>query len=149
MQVFILGAVTGASEYHLSKFNTYQKTIKSVFQKAKIIDYRDILDYKKEISSDSSDFEINKQIANFDLEQVKNSNILIADISSLSTGLGIELGIALTYKKKIIFCFEKNTNISTMITGTFYDMTFIEYEDVKDLGNKLSKELKKWKGLKI
>lgn len=141
MQFFILGAVTGASEYHLSKFNIYQKTIKNVFSNSKIIDYRDILDYKKEISLDFSSFEINKKMANFDLEQVKNSDILIADISSLSTGLGIELGIALTYKKKIIFCFEKNTNVSTMITGTFYNSSFIEYEDLKDLENKLTEEL--------
>lgn len=148
MQIFILGAVTGASEYHLTKFNAYQKTIKSLFPKAKIIDYRDILDYKKEISLDFSDFEINKKMANFDLEQVKNSDILIADISSLSTGLGIELGIALTYKKKIIFCYEKNSKISTMITGTFYNSPFIEYEDIKDLENQLSKELKQWKDLK-
>ncbi len=148
MQIFILGAVTGTSEYQLAKFDVYKKISHNIFNNYQVIDYRDILDYKKELPLSFSDFEINKEMAKFDLEQVKNSNLLIADISSLSTGLGIELGTALAYKKQIIFCYEKNSKISTMITGTFYNSPFIEYEDIKDLESQLSKELKKWKDLK-
>ena len=46
-------------------------------------------------------------------------------------------------KKKIVFFYEHNTTISSMITGAFPKAEFIEYKNGKDLQEKLKKYFKK------
>lgn len=47
------------------------------------------------------------------------------------------------YDKKMIFCYQKGSYVSSMITGTFCDAVYIEYENLQDLKNKLSETLNK------
>lgn len=82
-------------------------------------------------------------MTDFDLQRVKQSDVMVCDISMQSIGLGIELGVASIYDKKMIFCYQKGSYVSSMITGTFCDAVYIEYENLQDLKNKLSETLNK------
>ena len=66
-----------------------------------------------------------------------NCDLMIAEISHRSTGLGIELWRADVYNVPIIFIFKKWTKIAWSVK--VIDGNFIEYDDSKDLIEKLEK----------
>jgi hypothetical protein len=61
----------------------------------------------------------------------------LAEVSYPSTGLGIELGFAYLYKKKIICIYKSWVKISSSLKNICED--FIEYVDLEDLSFKLRK----------
>lgn len=66
---------------------------------------------------------------------IKDSDLLIAEISFPSTGLGIELGRAEVFGKRVVCIFKKNSEYSKAIN--FVSEDFIEYEDSEDMVKKL------------
>lgn len=78
----------------------------------------------------------------YDLSEVRSSDLIICDLSEISTGMGLELGVAHEISKKILFLYKKNSYVSNMITGAFMNSCFIEYRDIKELEKKLETEIK-------
>ena len=141
MKIFLAGAVSSASENQLQKYNVYKAVLESFGDLTfpdKIWEFRQkCIDENPE----KTKIEIDKLMTDYDLNLVRESDIIVCDISQVSTGLGIELGVALEHKKKIIFFYEKGSYISNMITGSFSKCSFFEYEDIEVLKQKLSKTL--------
>jgi nucleoside 2-deoxyribosyltransferase len=67
---------------------------------------------------------------------IKNSDLIIAEVSYPSTGQGIELGWANSLNKNILCIYKKNQKFSSSLK--FITDNFIEYENTEDLINKLS-----------
>ena len=67
----------------------------------------------------------------------KKCNLIIADVSSPSTGQGIELGWANFYKIPIICIYKQGSNYSKSLTSI--SKKFIKYKDGEDLVKKLNK----------
>ena len=84
-------------------------------------------------------------MVDFDLDLVRNCDVMICDISQISTGLGIELGTILEQNKKIVFFYETGSYVSNMITGAFSDSEFIEYQNIEDLKQSLLAVMNKLK----
>lgn len=145
MKLFLAGAVSTATENQLEKYNTY-KTILEEFGTLtfpdKIWEYREkcIREFPKK-----SKLEIDKLMVDFDLDLVRNCDVMICDISQISTGLGIELGTILEQNKKIVFFYETGSYVSNMITGAFSDSEFIEYQNIEDLKQSLLAVMNKLK----
>ena len=137
MKLFLAGAVSTATESQLEKYNTY-KTILEEFGTLtfpdKIWEYREkcIREFPEK-----SKLEIDKLMVDFDLDLVRNCDVMICDISQISTGLGIELGTILEQNKKIVFFYETGSYVSNMVTGDFSDSEFIEYQNIEDLKQSL------------
>lgn len=74
-------------------------------------------------------------------DYIEHCNILVADVSIPSIGLGIELGWASMLNKKIICTYKTGSKISTSIE--FISKIIIEYSDSKDLIKKLEDEILK------
>lgn len=72
-------------------------------------------------------------------EIIKSSDMLIADITYKSTGVGIELGWADTFQVPIICIYKKGSKFSKYLSILTKD--FIEYTSSKDLVRKLEKAL--------
>lgn len=141
MKIFLGGAVSVASHKQLEKYNAY-KEILSGFGELTVPD--DIWDYRQKCIDESPNekkIEIDKKMVEYDLNLVKNTELMVCDISEQSTGLGIELGIAKENKIDVIFCYQKGSYVSNMLTGAFFDKVFIEYENIEDLKEKLLKSL--------
>lgn len=66
---------------------------------------------------------------------IRNADIVVAEVSYPSTGMGIELGWANAFGVTI-FCFYKNGSTYSKSLRKVSD-TFIEYEDGEDLVKKL------------
>ena len=68
-------------------------------------------------------------------------NLLIAEVSNASTGLGIEIGWADAHKIPVIYLHKKDTQVSTALSKV--SDSFIEYYNGKDMIGKLSFEISK------
>jgi len=79
-----------------------------------------------------------------DYEQIKSSDILIAEVSEPSHGVGIEIGISYSQGLKIILLQEKGKNVTKLAQG-IPNIVIIDYNDLEDLKKKLILELKKLK----
>lgn len=69
-----------------------------------------------------------------------SKNIIIAEISYPSIGLGIELGWANAYGNRIICIHKKDAKLSSSIKAVTKNI--IAYETIEDLEDKLSETLK-------
>lgn len=145
MKLFLAGAVSTATESQLEKYNTY-KTILEEFGTLTFPDK--IWEYRQKCIREfpeKSKLEIDKLMVDFDLDLVRKCDVMICDISQISTGLGIELGTILEQNKKIVFFYETGSYVSNMITGAFSDSEFIEYQNIEDLKQSLLAVMNKLK----
>ncbi|RJQ15618.1 hypothetical protein C4573_05670 [Candidatus Woesearchaeota archaeon] len=85
-----------------------------------------------------------KEIFTRDYKQLKSCNLLIAEVSETSHGVGIEIGMSYCLGLKRILLHEKGTLVSKLVQG-MPETTVIEYEDLPDLRKKLSTALEVYK----
>ncbi len=65
-----------------------------------------------------------------DTSNVTKCDLLIAEVSLPSTGLGYEIGLADSLKKQIVAIAHKDAKVSAMVKGN-PRITFIQYDDVQ------------------
>lgn len=70
-------------------------------------------------------------------DRIKNSDLMIAEVSYPATGLGIELGWAEMLKTPVLCVYKKGYKISGSLKVVTKD--FIEYKNVEDLVEKIAK----------
>lgn len=82
-----------------------------------------------------------KDIFYRDISAVKESDILLAEVSQPSHGVGMEVMQAYVSNKMIIMAAREDSNLSYLLTG-IPDAIILRYSDYKDLEEKLKKILK-------
>ena len=105
-------------------------------QIAKIVNENNIESFVFVVGGDPAD------IFKRDYEQLKSCNLIIAEVSETSHGVGIEIGISYCLGHKIILLLEKGKHVTKLAQG-MPNISIIEYENLDDLKDKLSLELKK------
>ena len=83
-----------------------------------------------------------KNIFRDDYNEIESSDIIIADVSEPSHGVGIEIGLSYCLGLKRILLVEKGKKVSAMARG-IPETTLIEYENEKELIDKLCLIFKK------
>jgi nucleoside 2-deoxyribosyltransferase len=93
----------------------------------------------EDIQNPHLDFSSRAKIFKRDIEVIKNSKLIIAEITNPSTGTGVEIGFALKLKKPIICLAHKDVDITNMVLGPVHMglIKFIRYENEKDVLIKL------------
>lgn len=76
------------------------------------------------------------EIFNRDYEQLKLCDLIIAEVSETSHGVGIEIGMSHLLNLKRILLLEKGKYITKLAQG-MPNTTIIEYENLEDLKTKL------------
>ena len=109
---------------HATSFNFKEELYKPL-RESKLNDFYNII-----LPHENSDEQYNSK------EELKTCQITIAEVSNPSFGVGIELGWANLYFNRIICIYKKGSKISGSLRVV--SDTFIEYEDEKDLIEKLS-----------
>ena len=145
MKVFIAGAVTAANENQLKKYNVYKKILMNVFGEISLTTPDDIWDFRNKCIKENpkaQKIEIDKMMTDFDLQKIRESDLIVCDLTVSSTGMGIELGVAHENRNKVVFCFEGGSNVSNMITGTFSSSKFVSYKNLRELEKELVEALK-------
>lgn len=77
-----------------------------------------------------------------DHDQIKSCNLIIAEVSEPSHGVGIEIGMSFCLGIKRILLLEKGKKVTKLVQG-MPDTEIIEYENTEDLKEKLDSALKK------
>ncbi len=140
MKVFLAGAVTGCSKAQLQKYQVYAEVLKEIIPKLELTTPDVIWEYRNSIIKKHPEFDTRKiddAMVKFDLKRVRDSDCIVCDLRALSTGMGIELGVAVENKKKIVFFYEHGVKVSSMIMGAFPKAEFVEYKNSKDMVAKL------------
>lgn len=143
MKIFLAGAVSSADENQLNKYEVYKQILKEFATQLTTPD--NIWEFRQNCITNNpkkTKLQIDKLMTDYDLDCVRNSQLIVCDISVQSIGMGIELGVAHENHVPIVFCYEKGTKVSNMITGSFNKSEFIEYDNLTDLSQKLQKTLK-------
>jgi len=115
----------------------------------KVEDYKKIVDYLKTIGTvldehvadpnlqSSGESITSTEIYNRDVSWINECDILIAEVTVPSLGVGYEIGYAESLNKRIICLYQNDESISAMIKGN-NSITHISYDDVDELLTKLS-----------
>ena len=141
MKIFLAGSVSSATDNHVAKYEIYNKVILSSLPKVTLVTPDDICNFRNSCITKNPNFsklQIDKSMVDYDLCQVRESDLVVCDISEQSSGMGLELGICKENNIKTIFCFQKGSYVSSMIYGAFNESPFIEYENMEELGAKLA-----------
>ena len=69
-----------------------------------------------------------------DYGQVKSCDLLLAECSHPSTGLGVEVGLAISLNKPILAIAQPNSTVSRMITGIDHPkFNFLRYTSIDEV----------------
>jgi len=92
-------------------------------------------DLRNSGETDKSD----KFIHDRDMEWIRTSNIVIAEVTTPSLGVGYEIAMAIQLKKRVFCLFNKKrgNRLSAMISGSGY-VQIHEYESFPDIQKSLS-----------
>ncbi|MBO3763387.1 MAG: hypothetical protein JTT16_01935 [Candidatus Brockarchaeota archaeon] len=75
-----------------------------------------------------------------DTNGVKKSDIVVAEVSTPSHGVGMEIMLAITLGKRIIALARKDSRISRMLLGA-PNIEWIFYDEIKEIAQKLKEKL--------
>ena len=104
-------------------------------------DYGDVLtEHIGDENIDSEGEDVNDQyIHDRDMDWLMSSDIMVAEVTNPSLGVGYEIGRAIENDKKIICLFRigERQKLSAMIGGS-KKLICIEYFDINDLKNKIN-----------
>ena len=68
-----------------------------------------------------------------DVDWIAESNLLIAEVSTPSHGVGYEIGYALTLGKPVLCLYNEAVNVSKMITGNPHPLLTVQaYRDLQE-----------------
>ena len=86
------------------------------------------------VNQQSTELEICQRIYEFDKNCVESCDLMIAEVSYPSIGLGMELAFAVTNNKPILAVAKNNAKVSRMIMGICHPkFQFIRYDDTKEI----------------
>ena len=133
MKFYFAGAIRGGRE----KLDIYIKINELLEQ------YGEILD-KHVANPNVNKMEKNnslEEIYNRDINWINKCDVLVAEVSTPSLGVGYEISYAENLGKRIICIYDESINISAMIGGN-KKIELIKYKDSADLLSKLDDKLK-------
>lgn len=135
MKIYISGSIYGGTQ----KIETYKILIKELEKYGEVLD-KQVAD-ENTIANEA--FQTDEEIYTDLEEKLKIADIIFAEVSIPSLGVGYELGFADKLNKKIIAIYDQNytEKVSTMIRGN-KRIELIPYKDIREITDNLEKILK-------
>ena len=133
MQIYFAGSIRGGRKDK----DTYLEIINHLKKYGNVLTEHignDMLDSSGENNIDD------QYIHDRDIDWLLKSDMMIAEVTNPSLGVGYEIGRALENNKKVICLFKNNDyqKLSAMIRGA-KELVCVEYIDMDDLKNKINK----------
>ena len=134
MKIYVSGSIYGGTQ----KIDTYKILIEELEKYGEVLD-KQIAD-PNTIANEV--YQKDEDIFNDLEEKLIIADVLIAEVSIPSLGVGYELGFADNHNKKIIAIYDKNytPKVTTMIRGN-KRITLIPYQRIEEITNNLDKLL--------
>lgn len=127
MDIYFAGAIRGGRE----KVNDYQKIINKLEEIGNVLTTHIA---NKEIGDKGENNMTPKEIYDRDIVWFKSSELIVAEVSVPSLGIGYELGLAESLGKKIICLYDVNSNktLSAMIEGN-KNFEIVKYNNIEEV----------------
>ena len=126
MNIYFACSITGGREFEL----VYQKIVAALIKDGHEIPTSHL------VQSDVSENEgiiSPKQVYERDVNWIKNCDVLIAEVSVPSHGVGYEIGFALNTGKPVLCLYQKDKKVSKMISGNSDPaLTVNGYSDIEE-----------------
>lgn len=129
MKVYFAGAIRGGR----SKVLDYQKMVEAFEKNYAEVLTKHVADQSLSVNGENIPLE---EIYKRDIELLKQCDIVFADITVPSLGVGYELAYAESLGKHIYAVYEKDANVSGFIRGN-KNITFFEYENIQEVLNRI------------
>ena len=129
MKVYFAGSIRGGRQ----KVNDYQKMVEA-FEKS----YAEVLTKHvadPSLSANGENISL-EEIYKRDINWLKECDIVFADITVPSLGVGYELAYAESLGKHIYAVYEEGANVSSFIRGN-KNIEFFEYSDIEQVVNRI------------
>ena len=136
--IFLAGAYTGIDKNKLSIYAELKQFILGIDKNFNVVNVDDVDNYKKDyqVNHPNSSFkDVEIAMVKYDIDFVKNCDLIIANLTNKSIGVGIELGIAFELNKNVLFVAESGSTISNMVLGCFQNNEIHFYKDLVELKN--------------
>lgn len=135
MNIYFAGSIRGGRE----KVDDYKKIIQLLSSYGTVLTEH-IGD--SSISSFGQKTMTDSEIYKKDITWINDADVIVAEVTVPSLGVGYELGYAEAMKKNVICLYQvgEGCKLSAMITGN-KNITVIEYELVSEIGEKLRAHL--------
>jgi nucleoside 2-deoxyribosyltransferase len=112
-----------------------------------------IVKFKKDLGRDHTVLEFlglfkgtPQEVFENDTNNVKNCDLFVAECSYPSTGLGYEIGTALSLSKPILAVAHKNAKVTRLVQGiTHPKFSFKRYDDINEIVGFVKEKLKEIK----
>jgi len=126
MNIYFACSITGGREFEL----VYQKIVAALIKDGHEIPTSHL------VQSDASENEgliFPKQVYERDINWIKNCDVLIAEVSVPSHGVGYEIGFALNTGKPVLCLYQKDKKVSKMISGNSDPALMVNgYSDIEE-----------------
>jgi nucleoside 2-deoxyribosyltransferase len=137
MNIYFACSITGGREYQ----TIYQSITNTLLESGHIVPTAHLADpgvVKLENIVDA------REVYNRDVNWIKECDLLVAEISTPSHGVGYEISYALNLKKLVVCLFQEGIKVSKMITGNPHQkLNLISYHDKDQAINSLKSFLSK------
>ena len=135
MNIYFSGSIYGGRQ----KLDTYKKLIKELAKFGTILDEEVADDNVLVKEANLSDNDVFESLVN----RIKRADLIFAEITFPSLGVGYELGYADSQDKRIICVYDKNITpkVTTMLRGN-KKLKIIPYTDIDEIINNLENILK-------
>ena len=136
--IFLAGAYTGIDKNKLSIYAELKQFILGIDKNFNVVNVNDVDNYKKDyqVNHPNASFkDVEIAMVKYDIDFVKNCDLIIANLTNKSIGVGIELGIAFELNKNVLFVAESGSTISNMVLGCFQNNEIHFYKDLVELKN--------------
>lgn len=126
MEIYFAGSIRGGRSYA----DLYMKIIDELQNYGKVLTEHIGSNHVNELEMNKTDVQIYDQ----DMEWLIQSNVLIADVSVPSLGVGYEIGYAASIGKKILCLYHLDSEfpVSAMISGNSV-IKLVEYNNFDDI----------------
>lgn len=132
MKIYFSGSIAGGRE----KAQDYAKIANELEKYGQILDKHVV----NPLFSTKNEQLLPKQIYERDVSWIQECDIVIAEVTIPSLGVGYELAYAERVHKKVVCIYDKTKNVSAMIRGN-ENFQMVPYESMEELLEKLNEIL--------
>lgn len=134
MKIYFAGAIRGGRE----KVYDYQKMVEQFEKNNGEVLTKHVADPNLSAKGENMSF---KDIYERDIKWLKECDIVFADITVPSLGVGYEISYAENLGKKIYAIYEKEANVSGFLRGD-EKINFLAYESIEEVIDEINKIMK-------
>lgn len=139
LDIYFAGSISGGRAYldSYKKIVSHLKKLGNTILSEHVV-FDDVMNYEKKFSD--------REIFERDIKWIKDCELMIAEVSNPSLGVGYEISLALSIKKPVLCLYKRGIFLTRMLTGNSYtNLEIIPYEHNDEIKSILNGYMKSFR----